>query len=282
MSAILTGGLRVRFGDVRFTAESPWTCWRRRSPAAGWRARSSGVASPGGSRAALALRAICADRGLAHRHPLVLTTRQADGLCATYVGVIVVGYPEGAPPFRTSTNEFGNLFARWDAGWYVDHRRGRLQLLGQHARAQTNVAFFPAYPLAVRVTAALLGARWGSPEDPAGFVRVVHRAAPCPPAARGLAGVGVAAFTWALVYLFRLARDLTDSEEAAAARRRPDRHVSVLVLLRRGLHGRPVPAVRDGRGLPLPAARVGLGRPGRARCAGWRGPTAACSACRWG
>ena len=212
-SAVLTGGVRVRFGDVRFTAESPVRVgavvlallaartflWRRES----W-----------GRRAVARARAIWTDRGLRIAIPWVLTTRLVI-LLATYVGVIVVGYPGSGPPFRSSPSEFGNLFARWDAGWYVTIAEGGYNYWG-NSRAQTNVAFFPAYPFAVRTTAALLGARWGSPEDPADsfeaftvrrHVRLLH--------AGWLVSVG--AFTWALVYLFRLARDLTGSDEAAAA-----------------------------------------------------------------
>jgi hypothetical protein len=212
-SAVLTGGLRVRFGDVRLTAESPLRLavvvlallaarrlfWRRES----W-----------GRRTASSARAIWNDRGLRCAIPWVLTTRLVV-LLATYVGVIVVGYPAGGPPFRSSSNEFGNLFARWDAGWYITIAEGGYNYWG-NAAAQTNVAFFPAYPFAVRTTAALLGARWGSPEDPSDsfeafterrHVRLLH--------AGWLVSVG--AFTWALVYLFRLARDLTGSEDDAAA-----------------------------------------------------------------
>ena len=213
VSAICTGGVRVRFGDVRLTAESPWRLgvvasvllaartllWRRER---WWRLVLARA------------RVIAADRGLRCAIPWVLTTRLVV-LLATYVGVIVVGYPEGGPPFRSSANEFRNLFARWDAGWYVTIADGGYNYWG-NAGTQTNVAFFPAYPLVVRTAAAVLGARWGSPDDPsdsfAAFterrhVRLLH------------AGylVSVGAFTWALVYLFRLARDLTDSEEAAAA-----------------------------------------------------------------
>lgn len=212
-SALLTGGLRVRFEDVRVTAESPWklalvlgvalavraAVWRRDT---WW-----GLALE-------RVRRIFVDRGFRRALPWVLTTRLLV-LYATYLGVVVIGYPSGAPPFRTSTNEFRNLFARWDAGWYVGIAERGYSYWG-NARAQTNVAFFPAYPLAVRTTAALLGARWGSPDNPADafeafterrHVRLLH------------AGwlVSVVSFTGALVYLFRLARDLTDSEEAAAA-----------------------------------------------------------------
>jgi hypothetical protein len=212
-SALLTGGLRVRFDEVRVTAESPWKLALVLAGTLGVRALLWRRDTWWG----LALdrvRRIATDRGLRRALPWVLTTRLLV-LYASYLGVVVIGYPEGAPPFRTSTNEFRNLFARWDAGWYVGIAERGYSYWG-NARAQTNVAFFPAYPFAMRSTAALLGARWGSPEDPSDpfeafterrHVRLLH------------AGwlVSVVAFTGALVYLFRLARDLTDSEEAATA-----------------------------------------------------------------
>ncbi len=213
LSALLTGGPRVRFDDVRVTAESPWKLalvlggmfalralvWRRDT----WWAL-----------AAARFRRLFTDRGVRRALPWVLTTRLVV-LYATYLGVVVIGYPQGAPPFRTSANEFANLFARWDAGWYVGIAENGYNYWG-NARAQTNVAFFPAYPFTVRATAALLGARWGSPDTPTEsfdafterrHVRLLQSGAL----------VSVLAFTGALVYLFRLARDLTDSEEAAAA-----------------------------------------------------------------
>jgi hypothetical protein len=211
VSAVVTGGLRVRFGDVRITAESSWklalvsgalfglrtAIWRRDT---WWQV------------AAARLRQIRADRGLRHALPWVLTTRVLM-VYLTYLGVVVIGYPEGAPPFRMSTNEFRNLFGRWDTGWYIGIAESGYSYWGNLSR-QSNVAFFPAYPLAMRASAALLGARWGSPDSPEDsfkvfterrHVRLLH------------AGwlVSILSFTWGLVYLFRLARDMTDSEDAA-------------------------------------------------------------------
>jgi hypothetical protein len=211
ISALLTGGLRVRFNDVRITAESPekigsvfailllLRTW-------GWR-RDTWWGS-----AAAWCRGVWRDAALRRVVPWVVTTRLVL-VYVTYLAVIVIGYPEGGPPFRISSNEFRNLFGRWDAGWYIGIAETGYNYWGNLSR-QSNVAFFPAYPLAMRTTAALLGARWGSPESPGDsfhafterrHVRLLH------------AGwlVSVVAFTWALVYLFRLARDMTDSEEAA-------------------------------------------------------------------
>ena len=211
VSAILTGGIRVRFGDLRVTAESPWrlavvALALMAARTYFWRGDSWG------SVAAARARALWTDRGLRVTLPWVVATRLVV-LLATYISVIVIGYPEGAPPFRMSNNEFRNLFGRWDAGWYIGIAESGYSYWGNLSR-QSNVAFFPAYPLAMRATAALLGARWGSPESAEDsfqafterrHVRLLH------------AGwlLSIVAFTWGLVYLFRLARDMTDSEEAA-------------------------------------------------------------------
>ncbi|MCC6164098.1 MAG: hypothetical protein IT182_12185 [Acidobacteria bacterium] len=213
VSALLTGGVRVKFGDVRLTAESPW---RLALLAVGLLAGRT-YAWPRetwGDRALARLRAIWRDPALRRSLPWVFTTRLVV-VYATYLAVVVIGFPEGGPPFRQSPNEFRNLLARWDAGWYVTIAENGYNYWG-NAQTQTNVAFFPAYPYTVRTVAALLGARWGSPEDPAEafdvfterrLVRLLH------------AGwlVSVVAFGWALVYLFRLARDMTDSDDAATA-----------------------------------------------------------------
>lgn len=211
VSALLTGGVRARFGEVRVTAESPWRIGLLIAVLLAARTYLWPVET-WWYRASRRLRAVTADRAWRRTLPWVLTTRIIV-VYATYLAVVVIGYPEGAPPFRSSTNEFRNLFARWDAGWYVTVAEGGYNYWG-NARAQTNVAFFPAYPASLRSTAALLGARWGSPDDPAEsfevfterrHVRLLH------------AGwlVSVVAFSWGLVFLFRLARDLTDSDEAA-------------------------------------------------------------------
>ncbi len=213
LAAVLTGGLRVRFGDLRVTAESPWKLalvLAALVAARAWLWRGD----TWWGRAAARLRRVTADRGLRRALPWVLTTRLLV-MYAAYLGVVVIGYPEGAPPFRTSANEFRNLLARWDAGWYVGIAESGYNYWG-NARTQTNVAFFPAYPYTVRTAAALLGARWGSPDDPAeSFEAFTERRHVRLLQAGWL--VSVLAFTGALVYLFRLARDLTDSEEAATA-----------------------------------------------------------------
>jgi hypothetical protein len=116
------------------------------------------------------------------------------------LAVFIIGYPIGEPRFRVSPNELVNLPARWDAGWYLD-----IAQIGYRwypgSRNQQNVAFFPAYPLLMRVGGRMLG---GSTPQ------VV------------LAGVLIsyAAFLWGLMYLYKLARihpALGTSDRARAA-----------------------------------------------------------------
>jgi Mannosyltransferase (PIG-V) len=138
-------------------------------------------------------------------------------LLVGYLAVIFIGFPgSGAPPFRISRNELVNLPMRWDAGWYLG-----LAMDGYHFRSgsgrQENVAFFPTYPMVTRVGAALLGAHGGRANNTDGlnvaeFTYHQHRRI-------ALAGmiVSLGSFAWALVYLFRLAREMLDDDAAAGA-----------------------------------------------------------------
>lgn len=211
LSAVLFGGIKVRVADVRVTATSVW--------------KLAGVAL-----ALLALRhavyrrptwpdvllgwwrSIRRDQGVRHALPWLLTTRLTV-LAATYVGVLVIGYPSGAPPFRVSSTEAGNLLARWDTGWYLGIAEEGYHYWGNAAH-QTNVAFFPAYPLLVRGGGSLLGARWGSPDDPSEAFEDFTERRHVRMLQAGLL-VSLGSFLVGLAYLFRLARELTGSTEAA-------------------------------------------------------------------
>jgi Gpi18-like mannosyltransferase len=84
---------------------------------------------------------------------------------------------------------------RWDAGWYY-----RIASVGYHwdplETGQQNIAFFPAYPLTMRVVARLFG---GSDM------------------AYVFAGIAVShvAFAWSLLLLYQLARATIGDEDAA-------------------------------------------------------------------
>ncbi len=90
-------------------------------------------------------------------HRVFAGTRPAI-LLVGYLAVLLVGYPEGANPWRTSANEFVNLQARWDAGWYLGVAiQGYAGDPGRRPGDQQNIVFFPAYPLLTRAAGRLLG-----------------------------------------------------------------------------------------------------------------------------
>jgi len=127
-------------------------------------------------------------------------------LIAGYAAVVTLGIPSRAAGFTVSADPVLDLPARFDAGWY-----GTIALEGYSFQArfdrQQNVAFFPAFPLLSRVLGYPFGAF-----------------APHVPAERRLARVlwaGVviscAAFAWAAVYVWRLAREMLGEDRAPTA-----------------------------------------------------------------
>lgn len=123
---------------------------------------------------------------------------------ATRVGVLVVGFLAvvliGFPPEATSRwhiyqNDLLDLPARWDTGWYLSIATEGYRF-DPNARAslQQNIAFFPAYPMAVRYLSAVFG----------------HQ-----PLWTGVA-ISLVAFFLALGYFLRLARDELRDDAAAA------------------------------------------------------------------
>ncbi|MGE3178596.1 MAG: hypothetical protein AB7O32_14105, partial [Vicinamibacterales bacterium] len=120
-------------------------------------------------------------------------------LVTGYLAVFLVGYAPRQPAWRVSDNEFLNLQGRWDAGWYYGiATEGYYFSPRREARGeQQNIVFFPAMPVLMRVAGRLLG---GAP--PMMFI--------------GATVVSLAAFVGALMYLFRLARDLLGDEDRAA------------------------------------------------------------------
>jgi hypothetical protein len=138
-------------------------------------------------------------------------------LAIGFLAVILVGYAENAPPYRISRNELINLPLRWDAGWYL-----QLALNGYDYRSeadpglQQNIAFFPAYPLVSRLGAAWLGARSTAFGDVIHGNRVEWEYFQHRRVVLSSMAVSLGAFAWALVFLYRLSRDIFGEEEAAA------------------------------------------------------------------
>ena len=88
----------------------------------------------------------------------VLTPFAASRLGVLAIGLLAVfwiGYANGRPPYRLTSNELINLPVRWDTGWYAGIARNGYQRPAS-STAQQNLNFFPAYPMLVRAATALL------------------------------------------------------------------------------------------------------------------------------
>jgi hypothetical protein len=217
ISIVVFGGFRLRYGDVRITAQDVWRPLIVLIFAAG--VRHWLVPRPSWPARLLAgVRAAWAAPATRVVLPALLASRLMV-LAVGYLGVALIGYPDKLdPPNRVSAYEWVNLPVRWDAGWYLG-----IALNGYdydpNARktAQQNVAFFPAYPMAMRAVTAWLGGRIVRPDEPVAGNRVewqyaMHRRA----LAAGLL-ISIGAFGWGLVYLYRLVRGLGGDETAAAS-----------------------------------------------------------------
>lgn len=191
----LSGGFRVRLGAIRLALTSPvrLLLW----------AVGLGIV-----RHVLApRRPIYADLPArlraAWRTPEFVTALQALVgtrlvlLLAGYLAIFLIGYPAGRPPWRLAENEFANLPARWDVGWYLGIAVDGYSFRPGAVTEQQNIVFFPAMPMLMRVAGRLLG---GSP------VAYLW----------GGTLVALLAFGGGLIYLFRFARDMLKDERAAS------------------------------------------------------------------
>ena len=130
--------------------------------------------------------------------PAVVGTRLAIFLVG-YLAVVVFGFPGGRPPVRDFDDELRNLPSRFDARWYL-----QIADEGYHydpqapSSVQQNIVFFPAFPMAIRGVARVLGGSRSS------FF---------------LAGtvLSLVAFVAALAYLILFAREWLSETEALAA-----------------------------------------------------------------
>ena len=122
---------------------------------------------------------------------ITVATRTAV-LVVGFLAVVMFGAPDAASPWRLYQNEFANLPARWDTGWYLGIASSGYDWHAPSAGRQQNIAFFPAYPMLMRYASLLLG--------------------------RELMWTGVlisiAAFFGALVYLYRFAQERLGDESA--------------------------------------------------------------------
>jgi hypothetical protein len=126
--------------------------------------------------------------------PVFLSTR-VGVLVVGFFGIALLGYSANAPPWRIYANEFFNLPARWDTGWYLGVAVDGYQWDRRLAEYQQNIAFFPAYPMLMRY-GSLFVARQQM------WVGVI---------------VSFVSFFLALTYMYRLARPSIGDDRAAAA-----------------------------------------------------------------
>jgi hypothetical protein len=115
-----------------------------------------------------------------------------------FLAVILIGFPpEAEKRWRIYDNDFLDLPGRWDTGWYLGiANQGYSFVPDAKQDDQQNIAFFPAYPMAIRYFSAVFGRQ---------------------PLWTGVV-ISIVAFYFALVYLLRLARsELGDEAQAVTA-----------------------------------------------------------------
>jgi hypothetical protein len=124
--------------------------------------------------------------------PIHLVTR-IGVLLVGFLAVILIGFPpEAANRWKIYSNDFLDLPARWDTGWYLTiATEGYQYSPNVRPDYQQNIAFFPAFPMSVRYLSIVFGRQ---------------------PLWTGVA-ISMVSFYLALVYLLRLARDLLKDEE---------------------------------------------------------------------
>lgn len=132
----------------------------------------------------------------------VLTTGLASRLAVAAIGLAVaIAHPPGPGELSVSAKPFWNFTSRWDAYWYLDIAARGYRWNPDAPDQQWNVAFFPAFPVAMRTAghAISMPLRWTGRDSYSGetWDARLH-----------LAGwlVSVAAFVWALSVMFELAR----------------------------------------------------------------------------
>lgn len=126
--------------------------------------------------------------------PVFLTTR-AGVLIVGFLGIALLGYAPNTPPYRIYDNDFLNMPARWDTGWYLGIAQKGYRWEPAQPGEMQNIAFFPLYPLLIRYGSLLLARQhlW------TGVL------------------ISLVCFFFALRYLFRLARESIGDDAAAAA-----------------------------------------------------------------
>jgi mannosyltransferase PIG-V len=126
--------------------------------------------------------------------PFVIT--RASVLIIGVLALFTIGIRADAPPLRVANSDLVNVPLRWDAGWYLSIARVGYMWTPRDVGRPQNIAFFPAFPMAMRVVGRLFGSS-GVAYLYGGLV------------------ISHVAFLWALLLLYQLARD--DLGDRAAA-----------------------------------------------------------------
>ena len=214
VSTALFGGMRIRVDTVRLSVQSPVRALLVLAVLlvvrhALTRGRPFGAGIPA------AWRTWRLDEGVRAASRAMLVIR-VPIIVAAYFAVLIVGYPgEKEPPFRASANEFVNLPARWDTGWYLGIAIDGYWVAPRTGQQQ-NIAFFPMYPALMRVGGALIGAR--APSDApgsAGYAEANVRRAERTLIAGWV--ISLAATFLALWYLWHFARETLGGDGPAGA-----------------------------------------------------------------
>ena len=147
------------------------------------------------ARATAAFQRVRRAAGVRETLPIFLSTR-VSVLLVGLLAVALLGYrSETGPPWRVYQNELLNLPARWDTGWYIGVALEGYRWEPSRISVQQNIAFFPAYPMLMRYLGLFL--------------------------ARDVMWTGVlvswVSFFWALVYVYRFARERFGDDAARAS-----------------------------------------------------------------
>src|SRR5262245_21818415 len=151
------GGFRMRVAGMRLSITSPYRtlAW---AVALGIARQLLAPAIPIYRDAPPRLLALLRSESARSAAVVLLATRLAVVAVGCF-GLFAIGYREGGAPWKLiETNEFVNLQARWDTGWYLGIAiEGYTYDPNLSADKQQNIVFFPAFPLMMRVAGRLLG-----------------------------------------------------------------------------------------------------------------------------
>lgn len=191
----MSGGFRVHVGDARFALTSPWRLLIWAIVLAVVR-HVLAPAAPIYRDVPARIAAVWASSSTRAAARVFFGTRIAI-LAVGYLAVFLIGFRPPGPPWKADPNEFINLQARHDAGWYLNvATEGYKYEPAAPPDYQQNVVFFPAYPMAMRSVARLFGGE---------TIAYLF----------GGTAVSFLAFFWALAYLYRFSRDLLGDTEQA-------------------------------------------------------------------